>query len=366
MSASSSGSDGRVLGTAAGSMPGGTVDAPGATLAGGRAYAEAVRTVLGVLAEEGAGGAGLPFVPEQPGRGVVAGMVGRALALAGVGVAADLQPAGWRLLASGAAGMDQRRAASLLAQDLDVVEELAGTGQGDGAWTGPFKTQVAGPWTLAATVEKPRGDKVVSDPGARRDLAQALAAGVAEHVADLRRRLPGVERWVVQVDEPALAAVAGAQVPTASGFGRHRAVDRPELSEALGWVLDAVRGAGAEPWVHSCAPGTPWDLVRTAGSGGPGAGPGLVVDHAVLSAADHDQLAEAYEAGQVVALGVVPGVDPAGEVRAATTVERWLDMLGLEPGPGLVVGTACGLAGASPAWARRALETTVGAATSLR
>ena len=52
---------------------------------------------------------------------------------------------------------------------LDQVEEQAQD------HVGAFKAQVAGPWTLAATVEKPRGDKVLSDHGARRELAQALA-----------------------------------------------------------------------------------------------------------------------------------------------------------------------------------------------
>ena len=108
-------------------------------------------------------------------------MTGRGLAVV-AGLSADLQPAGWRL--TDASGVDHRRARSLLAQDLDLVEEL---GQD---YTGAFKTQVAGPWTLAATVEKPRGDKVLSDHGARRELAQALAEGLTVHLADLRRRLP--------------------------------------------------------------------------------------------------------------------------------------------------------------------------------
>ena len=81
------------------------------------------------------------------------------------GLAADLQPAGWRLTDS--SGVDHRRARSLLAQDLDAVEELAQE------YVGAFKTQVVGPWTLAATVEKPRGDKVLSDLGARRELVAA-------------------------------------------------------------------------------------------------------------------------------------------------------------------------------------------------
>lgn len=304
------------------------------------AYAEAVRAVLGELPD-------LPHVPELPGRGAIAAMTGRSLALLD-GLDVDLQPAGWRLVGtSGSPGLDHRRTRSLLAQDLDAVEEQA---QG---YEGAFKTQVAGPWTLAATVEKPRGDRVLADHGARRDLAESLAEGLRAHVRELRRRVPGATSWVVQVDEPALPAVLGAQVPTASGFGRHRAVHPPEASDLLATVLSAIAEEGAEPWVHSCAPGMPWDLVRGAGA------TGLVVDLSVLSAADHDQLAEALEAGTTVHLGVVPTTDPAAELtdaRLVERVERWLDMLGLDPATGpLVVGPGCGLAGASAAWARRAL-----------
>ncbi len=216
------------------------------------AYDEAVRLVLGELPE-------LAYVPEVPGRGAGASMTGRGVAvLAAMG--ADLQPAGWRL--TDAPGIDQRRARSLLAQDLDGFEEQA---QG---FAGTVKVQVAGPWTLAATVERPRGDKVLADHGARRDLAQALAVGLRDHVSDLRRRVPAATRLVVQVDEPALAAVLSASVPTASGFGRHRSVEPPEASAALGWVFEAVRDAGAEPWVHSCAAGAPLALLRGAGSAG--------------------------------------------------------------------------------------------------
>ena len=318
------------LATGVGSMPGAT-DA---------AHAEAVRLVLGELPD-------LPFVPELPGRGVAADMTGRARA--GLdGIAADLQPAGWRL--TDASGVDHRRARSLLAQDLDTVEELA---QG---YEGAFKAQVAGPWTLAATVEKPRGDKVLSDHGARRDLAQALAEGLRTHVADLRRRLPGVERLVVQVDEPALAAVVGGRVPTASGYGRHRSVDLPEASAHLEWVVAALTESGAEAWVHSCASQTPWSLVAGTGV------TGLSADLAMLGPADLDTFAEALEQGRTTALGVVPSTDPGGatsDARVVERVQRWLDMLGLDPeevGGELVLTPTCGLAGASGAWAREALQ----------
>jgi hypothetical protein len=144
-------------------------------------------------------------------------------------------------------------------------------------------------------------------------------------------------------------------VPTASGFGRHRSVHPPEASEALGWVLDAATAAGAEPWVHSCAPGTPLDLVRGAGARG------LSVDRAQLSARDLDEVAGALEAGETVALGVVPASDPSlapSDTEVTEGVLRWLDMLGLDPeavGDLLVLTPACGLAGASYDWVRRAL-----------
>lgn len=299
-------------------------------------YAEAVRLVLGELTPP----TGLPYVPEMPGRGPGATMTGRAIALA-TDLAFDLQPAGWRL--TGAEGIDQRRARSQLGQDLDQVEEQS---QG---WTGPFKTQVIGPWTLAATVERPRGDLTLADPGARRELAQALAEGVRRHVADLRRRIPDINRWVVQVDEPALPLVLAGRVPTASGFHGHRSIEPPEASAALAWVLDAIRDAGAEPWVHSCADDSPLDLLRGAGA------IGLAVDLARLGPADHDILATALEAGESVVLGVLPTATSMDEATALERVHRWLDMLGIDPGSGLVISSGCGLAGADHTWPRQAL-----------
>ena len=313
------------------------------------AYDEAVRLVLEELPD-------LAHLPEVPGRGAGAMITGRGLAVM-TGLGADLQPAGWRL--TDASGVDHRRARSLLAQDLDHLEEQAN------GYTGVFKVQVAGPWTLAATVEKPRGDKVLSDFGARRELAQALAEGVRSHVRDLRRRLPGVDRLIVQVDEPGMAAVMAGKVPTASGFGRHRTVHPPEASETLGWVLDAVADEGAEPWVHTCASGAPLALLRTSGARG------LSVDLAMMSAADLDVLAEALEAGETVALGVVPSLDPGTPVTDTEVTERvlrWLDMLGLdgdEVSKRLVLTPTCGLAGATPAWVRRALSLVRTSATNL-
>lgn len=316
----------------------------------GEDYAEAVELVLGELS--------LPYLPELPGRGATATMTGRALAIVAE-LGADLQPAGWRLTgqAGGRGGVDQRRARSLLAQDLDVLEELA---QG---YEGPFKIQVAGPWTLAATVEKPRGDRVLSDHGARLELAQALAEGLREHVGEVRKRVSGVTELVVQVDEPALPAVLAAQVPTASGFGRHRAVDEQGAASALEAVFAAIVDSGATPVVHCCAADVPVGLLLRTGARG------VSVDLGVLSAASYDGVAEVVERGLWALLGVVPTLPPQpADLTAKAVTERvlrFLDMTGLEPYERLVVAPGCGLAGATPQWARTATSLVAAAAKDL-
>lgn len=329
----------RILATGIGSLPG----------ADAAAFDESLRIVLGTFTE-------LAHLPELPGRGAQADLTGRALAVVAE-LGADLQPAGWRLTGGGG-GVDQRRARSLLAQDLDALEEQT---QG---YDGLLKVQVAGPWTLAATVERPRGDRVLADHGARRELAQALAEGVREHVADVRRRVPGAE-VVVQLDEPALPAVLAGRVPTASGFHRHRSVDLPAASPALEWLMTAVTDAGAMPLVHCCAPDVPFGLLTGAGARG------ASVDLAVMTSADYDGLAEVLESGRTLMLGVVPSVEPAtwpDDGQLTEQVLRALDMLGLDPSADtgdLVITPSCGLAGASPGWARRVGELSARVARNL-
>lgn len=302
------------------------------------AYDEALRIVLGEVPD-------LPYLPELPGRGASADMTGRALAVVSE-LGADLQPAGWRL--TDAAGVDQRRARSLLAQDLDVVEERT---QG---YAGRFKIQVAGPWTLAATVERPRGDRVLADHGARRELAQALAEGLRGHIGDVRRRLPAAT-IVVQLDEPALPAVLAGQIPTASGFSRHRSVDPAGASPALEWVFAAIQESGGTSVAHCCAANPPLSLLTGAGA------QGISVDLSVLEPDAYDDLAGTIEKDGLLFLGAVPSVEPGQrptDQAPTDQVLRLLDMLGFDPstaGANLVVTPSCGLAGASASWSRQAL-----------
>jgi hypothetical protein len=165
---------------------------------------EAIAVVLGELPE-------LPHLPELPARGPGADLIGRTAGLL-VGLPVQTTARGWKLAAS--PGRDLRRAADLLSEDLDVLEEAAE------GFKGTFKVQACGPWTLAASVELSRSiEPALADDGAGADLAASLAEGLAGHVAAVRRRLPGAT-VLLQLDEPALAGVLAGSVPTASGRQR--------------------------------------------------------------------------------------------------------------------------------------------------
>jgi methionine synthase II (cobalamin-independent) len=301
---------------------------------------EAARVVFGELPD-------LPHLPELPARGAGADMIGRGTAIL-VDLPVDLQPAGWRLVER--PGRDWRRARDFLRRDLDALEEVAL------GYQGPVKIQVAGPWTLAATVELGRGDKALSDGGAVRDLAASLAEGVTAQLADLRARVPAADP-VVQVDEPLLPAVLAGTVPTASGFGALRAVEPSAARGVLATVLGAAANADVPALVHCCAARSPIDLLGDAGADG------LGLDVSRLTARDDDAIGAAVEAGRSLFLGVVPATDPevsdrAGTVAAVRVVQALWHRLGLDATrlAGVVVPTpACGLAGASPAYARSAL-----------
>jgi methionine synthase II (cobalamin-independent) len=301
----------------------------------GTGIAEAVRTVLGELPE-------LAFLPELPARGAGADMIGRGAGLL-VEMPVELAVSGWRM--TGRPGRDLRRALDLLDRDLDTVAELAAD------YTGVLKVQVTGPWTLAASVELPHGDKLLADPGAVRDLTASLAEGTARHLADVRRRVPGAT-VIAQIDEPSLPAVLSARVRTASGFGTLRSVEEGRAEAALSQVVAAAGGAVV---VHCCAPDVPVPLIARTGAAA------ISLDlSAPLAKTMLDDLGAAIDGGLGLWAGVVPSVDsvlsdPGATVSAVRTLWR---QLGFAPelAAGVVVTPTCGLAGASPRYARAALR----------
>jgi hypothetical protein len=299
--------------------------------------AEAMRIVAGELPE-------FPYLPELPARGPGADLAGRTAALL-VDMPVEVTPRGWRL--ADRPGRDIARARSMLSADLDVLEE---TLQG---YSGPVKIQLCGPWTLAATLELTRTmDAALRDPGAVADLAASLAEGAAAHAADVAKRVPGA-RLVVQFDEPALAAVAAGEVPTASGISRLPAIEDDTLRERLAQVISATFGYTV---VHSCANRVPFWIIKAAGANA------VSLDLSQLRRGEEDAVGEAAEAGMGLLLGVVPSAPAGGDADdgtardAARRVVRLWRLLGLPPEVGQVVITpGCGLAGATPSWARTAL-----------
>ncbi|WP_328788615.1 MULTISPECIES: methionine synthase [unclassified Streptomyces] len=313
------------------------------SLPGGDAR-EAAKTVTGSFEE-------FPYLAELPARGPGADMIGRSLGLL-VDMYAHVEPSGWRI--SDRPGRDSKRSRSWLGEDLDALEEFT---QG---YTGKLKVQAVGPWTLAAALELHGGEAMLQDPGACRDLAGSLAEGLREHLADVRKRVPGAD-VVLQLDEPSLTAVLLGRVRSASGYRTYRAVDRQVVEGAL---RDLFAVHDGEVVVHSCAPEVPFGLLRRAGA------TGVSFDFSLLTEREDDAIGEAVEGGTKLFAGVVPGTDaplsdPGGSVMGVRKLWR---RLGLAPGTlaeSVVVTPSCGLAGASPAYARAVQAHCVRAARSL-
>jgi hypothetical protein len=324
--------------------------------------AEAMRVVAGELPD-------FPYLPELPDRGPGADLTGRTAALL-VDMPAEVTPRGWRLAER--PGRDVARARSMLASDLDVLEEVL---QG---FEGPLKIQLCGPWTLAATLELTRTmNMALADPGAVADLTASLAEGAAAHAADVARRVPGA-RLLIQFDEPALPSVIAGLVPSQSGMSRLAAVEADTVRDRLSQVLGATSGYTV---VHCCATTVPFGIIQRAGADG------LAFDLSQLRRGEEDGVAEAAEAGLGLLTGAIPAVaappggarqtgtpgearqtaepggaretaDPGGARQTAERVLRLWQRVGLPLATAAdqaVITPACGLAGASPAQARAAL-----------
>jgi methionine synthase II (cobalamin-independent) len=306
----------------------------------GTAARSAAEVVVGEL------GAAMAHVVELPARGVGADIVGRAGALL-IDVAIDTVPRGYRVVAR--PGAVTRRAVSLLDEDIDALEEAWETAglRGSGR---PVKVQAPGPITLAAELELANGHRAITDLGAVHDIAASLAEGVGAHRAAVSRRLDAPV--VVQFDEPSLsAAVAGrlAGVTTLSPVA--------PIDETLATTLldTCAAAAGAEVSVHSCATALPWKVLQHSNIAA------VSVDVATLETADLDAVAEFVDSGRAIVLGVVSASTPARRPSAeevAAAVVAITDRLGFGRAAlrdRIGVTPSCGLAAATPQWARTAI-----------
>ncbi|KGM13582.1 hypothetical protein N869_12850, partial [Cellulomonas bogoriensis 69B4 = DSM 16987] len=210
----------------------------GVTLLGpwpGTGAAHAQRTALEILTEVPDTVEGLPAVVQLPARGPWAESVPRTAALL-TDMPVDLGPHGWQL--ADRPGADLERTRSLIREDLEVLAAVAH------GYRGPLVVSVRGPWTLAAVLYLARGDRVLSDHGACRDLVQSLAEGCAAMVTQLREAVPGSAVTLV-VREPMLPDVLAGTLSTFSGRGRIPAVPSRDVDDGLVAAVRAARAAGA-------------------------------------------------------------------------------------------------------------------------
>jgi methionine synthase II (cobalamin-independent) len=107
--------------------------------------------------------------------------------------------------------------------------------------------------------------------------------------------------------------------------------------------------------VHSCATELPWKLLLHS------AVQAVSVDVTTLAAADLDGIGEFVESGRTVQLGVVPSTAPVARpsseevAKAAAAITDRLGFARSVLRERIGVTPACGLAGATPEWARIAV-----------
>jgi len=306
----------------------------------GTAARPAAEVVVGEL------GAAMAHVVELPARGVGADIVGRAGALL-IDVAIDTVPRGYRVAAR--PGAVTRRAVSLLDEDIDALEEAWETAglRGSGR---PVKVQAPGPVTLAAELELANGHRAITDRAAVHDIAASLAEGVGAHRAEVSRRLD--TPVVVQFDEPSLPAAVAGRLAGVTSLSPVAPIDETLATTLLN---TCVAAAGGEVSVHSCATALPWKVLQRSNI------TAVSVDVTTLETADLDAVAEFVDSGRAVVLGVVSSSTPARRPSAeevAAAVVAVTDRLGFGRAAlrtSIGVTPACGLAAATPQWARTAI-----------
>ena len=306
---------------------------------------QALSAVRDLLSEDG-----LPYLPELPARGPGADIIGRGAGLL-ADLEVDLQPMGWRFVDR--AGRDSHRTSALLREDLDELAEAFDAYEGD------LKVQIAGPWPLASSIWLHRGERAVVDVGATRDLIASLAEGLRVHLAELARLVPKA-KLVVQIDEPGLPSVLSGELPTASGFGRIRAIDPTIAAEGL---RDVVAAAGdRHTVVHCCAADVPMVLLRDTGVRA------ISLDISLLGPKGWESVAATVESGVNLWAGVVPTSQARAEVTEVIgpLVEAWHGVgLARSDLSRVTLTPACGLAGLTPSGARSVQRLAVDAARAL-
>lgn len=292
------------------------------------------------------------YVPELPARGPGGDMIGRTFGLlnkvdSALGV--ETMPSGYRLVPG--EGRVMRRAKSWLAEDIDGLERVAADHSG---W---LKIQFAGPLSLAASVEPMVGERLISDEGAVRDLAQALIAGIEQTLVELRRRFSQAQ-WIVQIDEPWIGGALRGEVPTRVGRGSLKPFNQQLTIQLLGEVANAITKDGTTAWLHSCASRPPFPLMRKIPFDL------IAVDFTQMTENEINSIGHLWESGRLLGVGfpqMTGSPQMVGEVSEKSVVDirlalmdrlaSWMSVPFSQLHQHVVVTPACGLANSQNAQA---------------
>ncbi|GAA1531577.1 MULTISPECIES: hypothetical protein [Brevibacterium] len=235
--------------------------------------------------------------------------VGRAVGLL-TELHVDRASFGWRL--TSAAGRDERLEYSALSEAFDAIAEY-----GDG-YSGPVQVSLPGPWSLVTALSLSSGAPVLGDLGARRDVIQAYAFGLAAF-ADKLSTL-GMQP-VIRLVETRLHRVLTGTWPTVSGWATLPAVSETQVYAALQSTLrhlppvllslpdfDPLQLQGKEI--------TAAEVVRNTGA------TAVSVPLASLKAYGWEQLAMISEAGIGTWMGLPPNAGSSPK-----EVKHWLNRI---------------------------------------
>lgn len=237
-------------------------------------------------------------IPVLPARGLGSDPIGRTAGLLPFNVEAG--PRAWQLV--NRPQLVTRRVWDRLEEDLDQCEEVWGTS------VDCVKVSVIGPWTLAASLELANGHRAITDPGALRDIREGLTFGLAEHVADVRKRFSC--EVITQVDEPLLRVVRTGGLEGTTQWETIPAFPEPQLM-----YCDILHLASPE-----------WDLTAPQV---------FVARDLIRGTVNLDGFGAMVSRGTRVGLGIVPArVDELGENPRAAAIElaRLWDELSLSRG----------------------------------
>lgn len=298
-----------------------------------------VREIVAVIAGEIPG---LPVLPELPARGPGADMIGRTGALLGrlsSAFALTTTPTGWRIdsSVSGALPKAMRVAGAWLGEDLDAFEERFRD------LDGPVKVQLAGPFTMASSIELVSGERLLADAGAVRELVAATEMAAAEIVANIQRRVPGAQVWC-QFDEPLLDRVVSGQIRRVA---TRSTIDVPDHVVTRGLAALADIEQAVAVGVHSCASRPPIHQLSEAGFDFISCDLTVIADRREeVRRALESQLAQYVEAGGQLIAGVDAEADQLRTRIGA--LEQWASRTGIDltgVASQVKLTSPCGLAG---------------------